>query len=206
MAEEQIVILDMQEDFASKLGAGRPVQAITELIWNGLDAEATFVKVTAETDELKLNSITVRDNGHGMSRTEAVKLFRNLGGSWKKATNLSKNGRRRLHGKEGRGRLRALAIGRVAEWTVVGRSDDGALEEFTVTIIRDDLRTARISASTPASAGEHTGTRVRISELERDWNLDAAGAHQEIAESFAIYLTEYRDVSILFNGKMSRAE
>jgi hypothetical protein len=37
VTEEQIVILDMQEDFASKLRTGRPVQAIAELVWNGLD-------------------------------------------------------------------------------------------------------------------------------------------------------------------------
>lgn len=201
MAEEQIVVLDMQEDFASKLGTGRPVQAITELIWNGLDAEATFIKVTAETDELKLNSITVRDNGHGMSHVGAVNFFRNLGGSWKKSANLSKNGRRHLHGKEGRGRLRALAIGRVAEWSVVGRNHHGALESFNVTIIRDDLRSARITAPVPAAAGENTGIQVRLSELDRDWMLDAPGVHQEVAESFALYLTEYRDVSILFNGR-----
>lgn len=200
MADEQIVVLDMQEDFASKLGTGRPVQAITELIWNGLDAEATFVKITAETDELKLNSITVRDNGHGMSHAEAVNFFRNLGGSWKKANNVSKNGHRHLHGKEGRGRLRALAIGRVAEWTVVGRNDEGSLESFQVTIIRDDLRSARISAPAPVATGVHCGTQVRISELDRDWRLDTSGVHQEIVESFALYLTEYRDVSILFNG------
>lgn len=200
MGQYEIVVLDMQEDFASKLGAGRPIQAIAELIWNSLDAEATLVHVTADADELKLNSITVRDNGHGMSRAEAVGLFRNLGGSWKRATNLSKNGVRHLHGKEGRGRLRALAIGRVAEWTVIGRLENGALEKFTVTIIRDDLRTARISPSEPPASDDRPGTKVRITELDKDWNLDAAGATQEIAESFALYLTEYRDVSIVFNG------
>lgn len=198
--EDQIIKLDMQEDFASKLGTGRPVQAISELIWNSLDAEATLVKVTSELDELRLSSVTVRDNGHGMARAEAVTLFRNLGGSWKKSGNISKNGLRHLHGKEGRGRLRALAIGRVVEWSVTGRNSDDDLESFTVTIIRDDIRTARISPAIPAEPGQRAGTQVRITELDKDWNLDAPGAHQEIAESFALYLTEYPDVSILFSG------
>jgi hypothetical protein len=200
MTDVQILTLDMQDDFASKLGAGRPVQAIAELIWNGLDAEANSVKVTAEVGELRLDSITVRDTGHGMSRAEAVPLFQNLGGSWKKANNLSKNGIRHLHGKEGRGRLRALAIGRVAEWTVVGRNRDDELEKFTVTIIRDDLKHAHISPATHADSGERTGTQVRITELDKDWNLEAAGVQQEIVESFALYLTEYPSASILFNG------
>jgi hypothetical protein len=201
MPDDEIVKLDMQDDFAGKLGASRPVQAIAELIWNGLDAEASQVKVTGEVGDLKLNSITIRDNGHGMSRAEAANLFRNLGGSWKKSHNLSKNGVRHLHGKEGRGRLRALAIGRVAEWSVTGRNGDGKLESFTVTIIRDDIQTARISPAREVDGHHRSGTQVRISELDKDWNLEAPGAVQEIAESFALYLTEYPTVSILFDGK-----
>jgi hypothetical protein len=199
--EEQILTLNMQEDFAGKLAAGRPVQAIAELIWNGLDAEATRIKVTAETDDLRLRSVTIQDNGHGMSRSEAVHYFQNLGGSWKKANNASKNGVRHLHGKEGRGRLRALAIGRVAEWSVTGKNSDGKLETFDVTIIRDDVRSARITESMPAAKGSRSGTRVKISEMDKDWRLDAPGVTQEIAESFALYMTEYPDVSIIVDGQ-----
>jgi hypothetical protein len=110
MNEERIVTLNVQEDFAEKLATGRPVQALAELIWNGLDAEATAIKVTAEEGDVRLESMTVQDNGHGMSYEEAASAFEYLGGSWKKANNLSKNGKRHLHGKEGRGRLRALAL------------------------------------------------------------------------------------------------
>ena len=155
---DQILTLNMQEDFAGKLAAGRPVQAIAELIWNGLDAEATRIKVTAETDELRLRSVTVADNGHGMSHQEAERYFQNLGGSWKKSSGSSKNGLRHLHGKEGRGRLRALGIGRVAEWSIIGKNGEGNLEAFQVTIIRDDLRTASISEAVPAGVGERSGT------------------------------------------------
>lgn len=86
--EDQIVTLNMQEDFADKLAAGRPVQAIAELIWNGLDAEATNIKVTAEADQINLTSVTVQDNGHGMSRAEAVQYFQYLGGSGRRRTTL----------------------------------------------------------------------------------------------------------------------
>lgn len=202
MAEttKQILTLNMQEDFAGKLVAGRPVQAIAELIWNGFDAEATRIKVTAETDDLRLRSVTIQDNGHGMSRSDVVHYFENLGGSWKKANNASKNGIRHLHGKEGRGRLRALAIGRVVEWSVTGKNSGGKLETFEVTIIRDDVRSARITEAVSAAKGDRPGTRVRISEMDKDWRLDAPGVIQEIAESFALYMTEYPDVSIMVDG------
>ena len=199
--EDQVVTLNVQEDFAEKLATGRPVQAVAELVWNGLDAEATAIKVTAEDGELGLRSITVQDNGHGMSHEEAVGYFENLGGSWKKVTNLSKNGKRHLHGKEGRGRLRALALGRVAEWFVTGKDAAGILITFTVTIVRDDVRSARITAAEKAKAGSSPGTRVRISELDKDWKLDTDAVAQEFAEFFALYMTEYPGISISIIGK-----
>jgi hypothetical protein len=199
--EDQVVTLNVQEDFAEKLATGRPVQAVAELVWNGLDAEATAIKVTAEDGELGLRSITVQDNGHGMSHEEAVSYFENLGGSWKKVTNLSKNGKRHLHGKEGRGRLRALALGRVAEWFVTGKDAVGTLMTFTVTIVRDDVRSARITAAEKAKAGSSPGTRVRISELDKDWKLDTDAVAQEFAEFFALYMTEYPGISISMLGR-----
>ena len=200
-AGEQVLTLNVQEDFAEKLATGRPVQAIAELIWNGLDAEATAVRVTVEDGELGLRSITVQDNGHGMLHEEAVGYFENLGGSWKKTTNLSKNGKRHLHGKEGRGRLRALALGRVAEWFVTGRDATGTLMTFTVTIVRDDLINARISAAEKAAPEASLGTRVRISELDKDWRLDTDAIAQEFAEFFALYMTEYPGLSISILGR-----
>src|SRR5438270_2316160 len=154
------------------------------------------ITVTAEADELKANSVTVQDNGHGMSRAEAVRHFENLGGSWKKANNTSKTGLRHLHGKEGRRRLRALALGRVAEWSVTDKNEEGSLETFHVVIIRDNIRSARISPATKAERGTRSGTRIRVTELDKEWRLDAPGVVQEISELFVLYMTEYPDVSI----------
>jgi hypothetical protein len=197
---DELIKLDIQEDFAEKLANGRPAQALIELVWNGLDAEASDIKITADADDLRLQSITVADNGHGMSWSEARELFRNLGGSWKKLQKISKHGTRHLHGKEGRGRFRALALGRVAEWEIVGEGNDGTLETFIISIIRDDIRTARISPPMPAE-GRRKGTTVRLTELDRDWEIDSPGVAQELAESFALYMTEYPEVSISVDGR-----
>jgi hypothetical protein len=62
------------------------------------------------------------------------------------------------------------------------------------------MRTARISPAREVDSKQRSGTQVRISELDKDWNLEAPGALQEVTESFALYLTEYPTVSILFNG------
>jgi hypothetical protein len=200
MSEETVVTLNVQEDFAEKLASGRPAQAIAELIWNGLDAEATRITVSAEDGELGLQAIVVEDNGHGIPPADAPKLFENLGGSWKKVTRLSKNANRHLHGKEGRGRLRALALGRIAEWFVTAKDESGSLKTFKITIIRDNVKSARISAIEDAPQGAHTGVRVRLSELDKDWRLSSGGVAQELAELYALYMTEYRDVSISLLG------
>ncbi len=199
--DERIVTLNVQEAFAEKLTTGRPVQAIAELIWNGLDAEATTIKVTAEDGQIGLQSVTVQDNGHGMTYEEGIKFFENLGGSWKKANNLSKNGQRHLHGKEGRGRLRALALGRVAEWTSTAKDANGDLQTFTVTIVRDNVRTAKLTAASSAEEGARPGTRVHISELDKDWQLDTDAVAQEFSEFFALYMTEYPGLSISVVGR-----
>jgi hypothetical protein len=66
-----------------------------------------------------LEAIRVTDNGSGIIPAEAGSLFANLGGSWKRGTRRSKGEKRLLHGQEGKGRLRALSLGRVVDWLVV---------------------------------------------------------------------------------------
>ena len=94
MADERILEVQAQEDFVEKLAAARPAQALAELLWNGLDAEATKVSVEADRGPIGLTSIRVRDNGHGMAPEEAEGLFTSLGGSWKRGAKQSKNGKR----------------------------------------------------------------------------------------------------------------
>lgn len=47
--------------------AKRPVLAITELIWNALDADATLVDIDVQRNHVGgIDVIRVRDNGHGI--------------------------------------------------------------------------------------------------------------------------------------------
>src|SRR6185369_12264436 len=63
-----------------------------------------------------LESIRIIDNGHGMDYRLAEETFGHLGGSWKK-TKLHTASGRVLHGKEGRGRFKAFALGTLAIWS-----------------------------------------------------------------------------------------
>jgi Histidine kinase-, DNA gyrase B-, and HSP90-like ATPase len=200
MPEGRILEVRAREDFVEKLTAARPAQALAELIWNGLDAEATKVSVEVDRGDLRLISIRVRDNGHGIPPEEAEELFSSLGGSWKRQTKKSKHGARMLHGEEGKGRFRALALGRVADWLITARNTSGQLVRYQITVIKDTARTFRLGEPTPVKGDSDTGVEVTISELYKDWNLEAAGLLQELNEIYALYLTQYPKAAVAILG------
>ena len=102
--------VEVQSDFLAQITRAKPVQALAELIWNSLDADASNVDVFVEQNELGARSrIIVRDNGTGMEYEQAPALFRNLGGSWKRSGSTTKEGRF-LHGQDGRGRFKVIGV------------------------------------------------------------------------------------------------
>jgi DNA topoisomerase VI subunit B len=108
----------VEGDHIKKLASAKPIQAVAEVIWNAVDADATRIDLDIESDEIAMRSVTVRDNGHGIPSSDVEGLFGKLGGSWKAHGARSKTKGRILHGKEGKGRFKALALGRVVDWTV----------------------------------------------------------------------------------------
>lgn len=196
MADKHYQVV-VEKDHINKLASAKPVPAVAELVWNGLDADATRVDVTLEQGVLGLEAVVVTDNGHGIAHEEAEALFGRLGGSWKAHGNRSRRYGRILHGKEGKGRFKALAIGRVSEWTSVYRHEDGRLLRFTITIIRDNVTDVRVSEPEEMAKGVSTGVEVRITELDRSYrSLEADQAVQPFSELFALYLTDYSDVAV----------
>jgi len=196
MPRDRVFEVEAQEDFVEKLAAARPAQALAELAWNGLDAEATQVSVEVDRGTLGIKSIRVRDNGHGIPPEEAEGLFSHLGGSWKRDSKRSRNGKRVLHGEEGKGRFRALALGRVAEWSITALNSSGQRVRYCITMIKDSARTFRITDPEPVDDDCKIGVEVTISEPYKDWNLETPGLLQELNEIYALYLTEYSTVQI----------
>ncbi len=198
---QQTVELQVQEDFVDRLATTRPVQALAELIWNSLDADSTTVKVEFDHDASGLlQAIRVRDDGYGIVHEDAPKFFQRLGGSWKRERKRTRFDSRILHGEEGKGRFRALALGRVAEWkvTVPSSADaNSALETYIVTIIRDRPRQATISDPRPATGSSKRGVEVVISEVFKQWQIEESDpALNELTEIFALYLTDYRSIKL----------
>lgn len=204
MSASKTYSLEVRDDFVNKETHAHPVTALAELIWNGLDADATTVDVKEDEYEIGEKRIIISDNGHGFSHEDAPKYFSQLGGSWKHLAGQSK-GKRFLHGAEGKGRLKAFALGRVVDWEVCYR-DGNDFKRFTISMLENALREVRIT-DPEESPIKRTGVRCVISELRKAYEfLQSGNIRQEMSEIFATYLKNYKDVQIsLPTGKLDVA-
>lgn len=194
--------IQVHDDHLARLAQVRkPILAVAELIWNAADADADEITVSLRDGPLGgLETIEVRDDGHGIPYADAEQLFSGLGGSWKQGKHRSKEKNRILHGKEGRGRFRAFALGRVVDWDVCYQSDKG-LKNYRISMLKDHLRKVQVSDEVDAPEGRTRGVIVTVSELDRDFrSLRSAGLADELAQIFALYLRQYTSVAITFDG------
>lgn len=197
MSNIEHVAISIQDDFLARQTRALPVAALSELIWNGLDGEASRVNVEFERKDLAggLSKIVVYDNGEGFSRSEAGKLFGNLGGSWKRSTRRTRSKGRMVHGQEGRGRYKAFALGRSIQWKVC-YLDEGKPKAFEIRLLESDLKDVAITEEREA-LGRTTGVIVEITDIKRDFKVfSSEEGLQELAETFALYLIGYKDASI----------
>lgn len=201
MSKTKTYALEVRDDFVTKETHAHPVTALVELIWNSLDADAKSVEVKEDVHETGEKRIIVTDNGLGFSHEDAPKFFSQLGGSWKHLAGQSKAGRF-LHGAEGKGRLKAFALGRVVDWEICYQ-DGNDFKEFKISMLENALREVRITAPEDSQI-KQTGVKCVISELRKEYEfLQSENTHQEMSEIFATYLKNYKDVQIkLPTGKL----
>lgn len=189
--------------------AARPaLDALVELIWNGLDAEADKVVVRFETSSLgdggaeRVSRVWVEDNGHGIEPATAIERFTSLGDSWKVGlSGRTLNDERVLHGRSGRGRFYAYALGYSAVWKTAWRSDDGSLVEYQIDGSRSAIN--EFGDSTPrASERDQTGTTVEI-RVDQGRPLTALLDEElpsRLAARFATHLIGNPDLEIRVSG------
>ena len=111
------VSVSVQNDYLERMSKTRPINAVAELVWNSLDADADKIRVKLFENEMGgLEKLTVTDNGHGLDYSLAERAFGSLGGSWKKQERKTRGKKRFLHGRQGKGRFSAFALGQSVEW------------------------------------------------------------------------------------------
>ncbi len=191
--------LQVGQDHVEALARIRnPLVAIEELIWNGLDADATKVSVRLTLGPLDgLESIAVTDNGTGIAFATVDSAFGSLGNSPKLSLQATPKGRV-PHGKSGKGRFRAFGIGQDISWQSCYERD-GELYQFTIRGRRSSLREFEVDDEKRA-AGRSTGVTVTIAELPQNYPslLKSSEASQELARRLALYLKKYPGIEISY--------
>lgn len=195
----QNIKVEIKADAISKISKASPAFAIAELIWNALDADATKVEISIVKGETRVEEVIIKDNGKGFSYDNAPILFKSLGGSWKKNSSTTPIYSRFLHGKEGRGRFKALAIGAYANWEVRFKGKDKS-EFFNISTNADIMTNFTLSDLSECTE-ESFGVEVAISELSKPayWeNLDEL--RDSLIQIFAPYLNNYPDIEIVVDN------
>ena len=192
------ISVEVKEDFLERLSSTSSMQALAELVWNGLDAGSNKVEVRLVKNGLDgLEEIHVRDQGCGISHEEVQDLFGNLGDSWKKEAG-RKYGRA-LHGKNGQGRFKAFSLGDDVRWETT-YSSSSEIKSYTISGKSTALDSLSYTNPVPAS-GATTGTKVIIRNIQKSHGtLLGDTAYQELAKLFAAYLCQYPGVSISLDG------
>ena len=158
------------------------VKALRELIANAFDARASKVTVTLQANELgEVLSLTVRDNGHGISpevlRTRFIEV----------AVESSNSDPSRL-GRFGVGRLAVHRIGAFSNWTTTSLCDDGQKVKCSFTV-GDTPAPLKVTEEVAPSSAE-CGTVIEVFEI-RDKDKEkpsALGIASDITAHFCGYL------------------
>lgn len=199
---ETNIDIGVEPDHIDSITRASGKTAISELIWNALDADASEVKIDYSLNNLKnIEQIKITDNGHGLDYQKAKQIFAKLGGSEKKQTRVSPKGRH-YHGKEGKGRYKSLALGDLVKFNSVFKS--GAFyKEYTITLDRNHLSYSKFSELKTLPKNQHqSGVQVIIDNLHQENAIQATEvkSRKELEQTFASYWINYPDFTILFNG------
>jgi len=189
-----------KKDFLERLSNAGSIKALSELIWNGLDAGSDTVDISLELNNMEgLECIRVVDQGTGIFYPHLDSLFGDLGASWKK--DKPKLHGRSIHGKKGQGRLKAFSLGNEVRWKTVFADEDSKKKTYTIHGRANELESMSYTEPMQLDDSSQVGTEVIVSSIEKSHGaLLSESAHTELAKTFAPYLSQYPDVSIIFDG------
>ena len=189
--------LSPKKDFLDRVGSASPIKAVSELIWNGLDAGANNVNVEYKFNGLDaLDKIVVSDDGCGIDARQVEVMFGGIGESWKRS--LSRCHGRSLHGKNGEGRFKAYSLGDLIKWDTVF-SDAGTCKHYEI-VGRSNPYSFDYTSPEQVSGVPHTTVSVTNLKDKGLGSLYAESALFEFAKIFAQYLVKNPGVRLKING------
>lgn len=190
------------------LASTTPVQSCAEYIWNALDASATDIQISFESNEIGgINSITICDNGIGIPfeiLDNTFGLF--LDSAKKNQRQSSKRISSETHGKDGIGRLTFFSFARNAEWQTVYERE-GKKYRYTIRIGSSDL------VSYPADVPEEIDIKTPTGTTVYFYNINSSVTNPEDPDFRLFLVCEFcwklllkSDLKISLNGNPITAQ
>lgn len=178
-----------------------PEDAISEYIWNGLDAGATVIELKYKSEDFfNVNEFSISDNGTGIEFEQLGRKFIPFGESEKAFKRREEN--IALQGKNGYGRLTFFKFAHKATWNTTYKKGN---ENYSYSIVIESKAIDDYEPTTPElSRLENTGTEVVFQNVFIDFHTNYVD-HKLIpylTDEFAWYLEVHKDrgVQILVNG------
>lgn len=195
--------LDSGNKHIEKITRSTAENAIAEIIWNSLDADADNIDLKINYDGLgNIEYITISDDGCGLPFDEFKNNYCQLGFSMKPVSKKTpKFGL--LHGKKGEGKFKILSSVAQVEIKSVYQKD-GALYEYDISEDNSDLSQFLASEEVKSNAST-TGFSVTLKGIDQkkfSSFLNTSEVVKLLGLKFAHYLYTYakQDINIVVDG------
>lgn len=173
--DESAVRFSVDAGIINRLGkelVGKQETAVSELIKNAYDADATEVNLIFENAWNKGGILTIEDNGHGMNRSQLVNGFMRLSSSDKIHNPVSEKYKRQKAGRKGIGRF---ATQRLGDKLIIITQTTQSVEALKVTVNWDDFETDKDLLTISNSIEfipktKDSGTSLIIEGLREGWS------------------------------------
>ena len=173
--DDKVVRFSVDAGIINRLGkelVGRQETAVSELIKNAYDADATEVNLIFENAWNRGGVLTIEDNGHGMNREQLVNGFMRLSSSDKIHNPVSDKYKRQKAGRKGIGRF---ATQRLGDKLIIITQTTQSSEALKVVVNWDDFATDKDLLSISNSIEfvpkiKESGTTLVIGGLREGWS------------------------------------
>lgn len=173
--DDNVVRFSVDAGIINRLGkelVGKQETAVSELIKNAYDADATEVNLIFENAWNKGGVLTIEDNGHGMNREQLVNGFMRLSSSDKIHNPVSEKYKRQKAGRKGIGRF---ATQRLGDKLIIITQTAQLPEALKVIVNWNDFATDKDLLTISNSIEfvpkiKESGTRLIIEGLREGWS------------------------------------
>ncbi len=177
--------------------------ALTELVSNAWDADANHVSLAVDAAK---GSITIEDDGHGMTAEDIQSKFLNVGYSRRSSSknkSFSDSGKRRVMGRKGIGKLAMFALANQLAISSQAEGCDAVGCSVNVPLFRDKLSQHQdyiLPEFVPEPFPKGHGTRIVLTDVLKGLKTTESYLRVKLARRFSV-IGDAEGFEITLNGK-----